>query len=238
MTRTSRIAIASLLLTATALAACRETIDGPTAALLNDPAKRHPITYAPRNEALLVEVPRGRDGLSPNQVADVQHFLSRYKAEAHGPLSIAAPGQARGALAASRSYRDIEVLVDRAGIPPEAVRHSRGRGTSGEGPVVTLAYDRPVAMGPACGDWPDDLGRVGGERLAHEGFGCATQRNLALTVANARDLQVPQAETPRSGERRSQSWSSYVGSSSGASGVTGSSSSAGASTAPPTGSTQ
>ena len=32
------------------------------------------------------------------------------------------------------------------------------------------------------------------------------------TVANARDLQVPQQETPRSSEVRSASWSKYTGS--------------------------
>lgn len=56
------------------------------------------------------------------------------------------------------------------------------------------------------------------ERLPYENFGCASQRNLALTVANARDLQVPQEETPRSSEVRSASWSKYVGGSKGAGG--------------------
>jgi pilus assembly protein CpaD len=46
--------------------------------------------------------------------------------------------------------------------------------------------------------------------LHYPEFGCATQSNLAGMVANARDLQRPQDEQPRSAERRSQSWSKYI----------------------------
>ena len=51
-------------------------------------------------------------------------------------------------------------------------------------------------------------------RIPYPNWGCATQRNLALMVDNARDLQQPQEEDPRSSERRSVTWSAYVGSSS------------------------
>jgi pilus assembly protein CpaD len=203
-------ALASLM-----LAGCMEhaRIDGPTAAALADPAKRHPISFSAHAEALYVEVPDGASGLSGNQATDVIRFLDRYKSETRGPLRIAAPSSPRGHMSVSRSLRQIEDIIDRAGIPLEAVERDRARGRGDSGPAVKLSYERSVAMPPPCGSWPEDLGRVDRDKLPFENFGCATQRNLALTVANARDLQVAQDETPRSSERRSATWTKYVGAS-------------------------
>lgn len=213
---TTAVVLAAVVLAALLLAGCldRTRLDGPTAAALADPSKRHPINYAAHSEALYVEVPDAEAGLSGNQATDVVRFLDRYKSEAQGPLRVAAPSSARGHMSVSRSLRQIEDIIDHAGIPIEALERQRGRERGEHGPSVKLSYERPVAMPPACGSWPDDLGRVDRDKLPYENFGCATQRNLALTVANARDLQVAQEETPRSSERRSAVWTKYVGSAS------------------------
>lgn len=203
------------------LGACNR-LDDFTAAELGDPVKRHAIGYTPHTEALFVEVAPGGGGLSSNQQADVWRFVDRYRKEGTGPLKIAAPRSAGGHLAASRSVRDVEDIVRDAGVDPDAVQVARYTGNSRVGPAVKLAYERPVAVPPQCGDWATDLGE-NRERLPYNDFGCATQRNLALTVANGRDLQVAQEESPRSSERRSAAWSDYTssGSSGSSSGSTG-----------------
>jgi pilus assembly protein CpaD len=63
---------------------------------------------------------------------------------------------------------------------------------------------------PQCDDWSEDVGR-NEARIPYPNWGCASQHNLAVMVDNARDLRQPQAEDPRSGERRSVTWSGYVG---------------------------
>jgi pilus assembly protein CpaD len=68
-----------------------------------------------------------------------------------------------------------------------------------------------VAVPPDCDRWPENVGR-NEERIPYPNWGCATQRNMAVMVDNARDLRQPQAEDPRSSERRSATWSAYVGS--------------------------
>ena len=73
-----------------------------------------------------------------------------------------------------------------------------------------------MAVPPPCDQWTEDVGR-NEARIPYPNWGCATQRNLAVMVDNARDLQQPQEEDPRSSERRSVTWSAYVGNS-GASG--------------------
>lgn len=209
-TRNWIVRFVTLVALATSLGACNR-LDDYTAAELSEPPKRHPIGYAPHTEALLVEVPPSGGGLSASQEADVWRFVDRYKKEGTGRLHIAAPRSAGGHLAASRSVRHVEDIVRDAGIDPDAIVVGRYPGNSRVGPAVKLAYQRPVAVPPQCRDWATDLGE-NRERLPFNDFGCASQRNLALTVANARDLQVPQDETPRSSERRSATWESYKGS--------------------------
>lgn len=215
------LALLLLMAAAVGLGGCREheaRLDNRTAAALTDPSKRHPIGHAGRTEALYVEVATDGLGLSENQATDVSRFVDRYKSESNGRLTITAPGSVRGHLATSRSFREIEELVDRLGVPSEAISRQHTPGGGRYGPAVKLAYERSVAVAPSCGQWPEDMGNVDRERLPYENFGCASQRNLALTVSNARDLQVPQEETPRSSEARSVVWSKYVGASQGAGG--------------------
>jgi pilus assembly protein CpaD len=182
-------------------------LDDYTAVALNTPAKRHAITYGSESETLFVEVGGDAQGLSANQEADVWRFVERYKAESTGKIKVAAPKSASGV---SRSMLRVEEIIHSAGVPPEAVVMTRyGGGWAGGGPAVKLSYGRPVAVPPECGDWSGDLGE-NRERLHFENYGCSTQRNLALTVANARDLEEPQAESPRSSERRSVTWTKYV----------------------------
>lgn len=202
------------LAAALALGGCRDheaRLDPVAAATLSDPAQRHPIGFSGRTEALYVEVAQDGLGLSDNQTTDVYRFIDRYKTEANGRLRVSAPASVKGHMATSRSLRDIDDVVDRSGIPHDAVERVRSRGPDRYGPAVRLSFERSIAVAPPCGSWPEDLGRVDRERLPYENFGCATQRNLALTVANARDLQVPQEETPRSSEVRSARWSAYAG---------------------------
>lgn len=213
------MAVAMLPVAAAALllSGCREHsgLDIATASTLSDAEKRHPIGFSSRSEALYVEIAPDGEGLSGNQQTDVIRFVDRYRVEGTGKLTISAPGSARGHLASGRAVRQVADIARAAGLPPEAIAQVRATGKDNRfGQAVRLGYERPVAVAPHCGDWPEDLGR-NRERLPYENFGCATQRNLAMTVATARDLQFPQEEAPGAGERRTAVWTKYVGASSG-----------------------
>ncbi|MBU2582748.1 MAG: CpaD family pilus assembly protein [Alphaproteobacteria bacterium] len=205
------VAIAALALS---LTGCREhlRLDDFTASELNDPDKRHAIAYRGQTEALLIEMGGKGDGLSYEQQADVYRFVKRYRSEANGPITVSAPRSAGAHLAAIPSLREIEDALQASGLSGGDVRMERhGDYDNAEfGPAIRLAYVRPVAIAPECGQWPDEL-NLDRERIHHENYGCASQRNLALTVANSRDLQRAQGVSPRSGERRSTTWKEYVG---------------------------
>ena len=110
---------------------------------------------------------------------------------------------------ASHALDDLGRILKEAGIAPAQVTKDRHSDTQRARAIVRLSYVRPTAIAPECGHWHRDIGRER-ERLHYPEFGCATQSNLAGMVANARDLQRPQDEQPRSAERRSQSWSKYI----------------------------
>lgn len=203
---------------ALALAGCRDSLDDLTAVQLNDPEQRHAITMGSRTETLIVPVPSAGDSLAPTQEDDVMHFLARYKAEGRGKLRVSSSAGPGGQLTATQALRELQVLVDDAGIAPwtvEVVRHPSSSARRG----LKLSYERVIAVPPVCGDWSENLGRPNRERTPAPNFGCATQRNLAVMVANPRDLVEPRSETPRSSEVRSAGWQQYTkaGSNTGAS---------------------
>jgi pilus assembly protein CpaD len=216
-----RAAISAVAAAVLLLGGCREHLglDDVTARNLSNAETRHPIGYSARTEALYVEVAPGGEGLSHNQQTDIVRFVERYKVEGTGRLTISAPGSTRGHLASSRSVRDVVGIAHGAGLPPEAIAEVRSKAGDGRfGPAVRLAYERPVAVAPQCGDWPEDIGE-NRERIPFTNFGCATQRNLALSVATGRDLQHPQEDAPHPGEKRTGVWTKFVGAPTGGGGA-------------------
>lgn len=216
--RTGLVRLGFVTAVLTLASGCRDFgLDNSTARVLSDPEKNHAIHYSSETETLFVELPHDGRRLSHNQAADVRRFVERFKAESTSNINIAAPRNAGGRFAVARSMRQVEDIVSGAGIPREAIRlqdySTRHRDF---GPALRIAYNRPVALPPHCEDFSKDMG-TDRERLPSRNFGCATQRNLALMVANARDLQHPQQESPRSSERRSVTWTQYVGGGSGSS---------------------
>src|SRR5262245_36266505 len=177
---------------------------------LSNPEVRHPIGFVAREESLDVEVPAGARGLSPNQQVDVYRFLYRHRREATGPLAIVLPARGGDTAVVRRSLRDIRGFAADAGIASTVQRAALQDGRAGIPRAIRLAYQRPLAVPPICDQWTEDVGR-NEPRVPYPNWGCATQRNLALMVDNARDLHQPQAEDPRASERRGVTWSSYVG---------------------------
>jgi pilus assembly protein CpaD len=171
---------------------------------LSDPEVHHPIGFISRSEALYVQLPPVGHGLSHGQFADVYRFLKRFRAESNGRLTISVPGRTGSA----RVLDEVREALREAGIDERLVDRSRSPTAGGSG-SLRLSYTKPVAVAPECGHWYRDAG-FEPERVPYPQYGCATQRNLAGMVANARDLQRPQHEDPNSAERRSALWTKYA----------------------------
>lgn len=207
----SRLALGTAMVGAAALlAACEQNrrAEDALAVGLGNPEVRHPIAFSASTEVLDVEVPEGAEGLSQNQQVDVFRYLYRYKREAKGRLTITVPGGPRDPAAIAHSLKGIQQQVTEAGIDYRVHRGVRPKST--DVPLIRLAYRRPVAMPPECDKWGENVGR-NEPRIPYPNFGCATQRNTAIMIENARDLIEPQEEDPRSSEKRSVMWSGYIG---------------------------
>lgn len=193
-------------------AGCRDpdAISNVRAVHLNNPEKRHPITFSHRPETLLVEIPAKGAHLSSGQRTDVYRFIRRFKSESTEQLVVSSPRALRHHLSARAALQDVQAVLVSLGFDRNAVRFERHAASGGKRPVLRLTYRRPVAIPPRCGNWPKDVG-VDRERVPYENFGCATQRNFALTAGNGRDIMGPQPTAPRASERRDTIWRDYVG---------------------------
>lgn len=204
LTRRIRLTVGAALAACT-LAACDGTrIPDEIHPRLTDHTQRHPVIVAA--ETATLDIPYGaRDkGTSAKAFVETTRFMRNYRQEGRGTLNIAVPhGGSHGA------YRQVEAVrlaAQRNGVNPRQLRvvEKSGSGT------ITLSYDRIAAIGPACGDWSEDVTRRPQE-LPYNNFGCASQRNIAAMAANPTDLMYPALEPARGSETRAQDFKNYTG---------------------------
>ena len=209
----SRKALTALLLAA-ALAGCKTADDHSKVAgwSLLDPNQRHPIMVSQQPSHLNVHVPRGANGLTPMQRADVVDFVNRYRAADAGNsrLVISVPSGAPNEVAAMNATEDIRALLLDGGFSESGITVEAFNDESNPSPAIRISYMRYVAEGPQCGhDWSQNLAH-GPNNNAYPNFGCSNQRNLAGMIANPADLLGPRNEGQRYAERRDEIMSKYV----------------------------
>lgn len=194
------------------LAACKHGDTGARVAgwSLVDPAEQHPILVSQKPSTLSLNVSRGSSGLSPAQRADVLDFATRYRLGDVGNsrLVIAAPSGGSNEIAALQAVHQIRAILADLGFGDAAISVEPYQAGHGAAPV-RVSYMRFVAEAPECGIWPTNLAHDPGN-APYANFGCATQRNFAMHVANPADLLGPRTMTDRSSERRDVVFGKYI----------------------------
>lgn len=197
----------ALALAAGSLAGCK-TLNEPGAHFaghtLIEPAEAHPILVSQKPSTMSLNIAPGAPGLTRSQAAQVEGFLTHFRASDAGnsKLVIAVPSGGANETAAMRAAGQLNGLIKEAGFADNAVQvqpYHAGRGRSGP---IRFSYMRYVAQGPDCGNWPDNLARDS-RNLNYHNFGCAQQANLAAMIANPADLVTPRTMDPADAERRS-----------------------------------
>lgn len=171
---------------------------------LVDPEQRHPIMVSQEPAVLNIRVPRGSQGLTPSQRAEVIDFTSRYRAGDAGNsrLVVSVPSGSANEVAAITAAEDVRELLFDGGFSESAVSVEAYHDEGGAQPPVRIAYMRYVAKGPDCGqDWSENLAR-NSRNIGHPNFGCANQHNLAAMVVNPADLLGPRTMGDRYSDRR------------------------------------
>lgn len=200
---------------AVALGACTHTEQAVTASVPSDYRLRHPIAVQEADRSIVVFVGHARGGLSASQRADVIGLAQTWLQEGTGAISADVPVDTPNARAAADSFREIQVLLASAGVPPGGLVARRYHpGDIRTLATIRLSYPKISAVAGPCGTWPEDLGpsiknKSYFENKPYYNFGCAYQRNMAAMVDNPSDLVQPAPETPAYTARRTTSFEKY-----------------------------
>jgi pilus assembly protein CpaD len=162
-------------------------------------------------ETLTVAVPRGANGLSATQRADVISFAQQARMTDAGNtrLVIAAPSGSANETAAIAAVHDAGALLRENGFTEANINIEPFDATGQSHPPVRISFQRYVAEGPECGHFPTNLAREP-RNLPAPDLGCATQKNLAAMVLNPADLLGPRKMESRTAERRLETWQKYI----------------------------
>ncbi len=147
-------------------------------------------------------VTRG-NGLSSAQTAELRAYLRAYEKEGER-LMVRAPSGGSNDAASMRAFDDVRKALRQAGITEDSVLLETYYVNGERSAPLRLSFLHYEAKAPDCPDWSENVGRDP-QNTPWPNMGCATQRNLAVAVADPRDLMGPRAETPRSSERRDTS---------------------------------
>lgn len=160
--------------------------------LVADGAANHPITVEPTTRALSVAFAGPQTGLSAQDEQKVDAFAVEYMTRGNGAISVSVPegpGSADTITWFGEHFAEMGVSRSRILVG----QHSGG--------AVELSYVAYVAHADECGDWSVNAGDTA-SNLPMPNFGCATQHNLAVQVADPRDLLAPRPMSEPDANRR------------------------------------
>jgi pilus assembly protein CpaD len=180
------------LLASLLMAACASPVNGPEDAPTI--AERFPITVEPHMEALRVGYNAARGSLEDASSAELQRFARDYLENGSGAIAVSAP---RRLPQAPNAVADRLVAL---GVPRNRIMLGADDAAN-PADEVRITYIRYQAHAAPCGDWSVNLGYTSANK-ASPNFGCATQHNLAVMVADPRDLVTPKPLDPDDAQRR------------------------------------
>ncbi len=152
--------------------------------------ERHPVSVENSVATLVLSGAAGAERLAPSEIARLDGFVAGYISGGHGRLMVTVPGADAGQ---KRALARGKRIVDRAlgrGVRDSEVRLEVEATESSAGAPIVVSYERFVVRVPECGDWSKESSHDITNTI-YSDFGCATQRSLALIVANPADLIAP-----------------------------------------------
>ncbi len=202
------VRMACIIICASAVTGCWRRLDPPPPNyVFTDPKVRFPITIARQREMLDIGVGYGKSGMSMEDRANVEMFLSSYRRDGNGMLFISKPSGGRHS-AAAFALSELQEIIEEEGIDTSEIRITRAA-PGGYGSALTLTYYREVAQAAPCGDWSQNLAHDR-QNAPYPNLGCAQRNNLAAMVARPSDLVRVRSMTDRSNRRRQTVMDKYV----------------------------
>ncbi len=159
----------------------------------------HPLGATPMTAVLVVEIPENPAGMRPSDARRLDVYARDYVLRGDGVLQLVI-GADPGDEARARAFAETLVrrLADGA-VPAGRIDAKIVTGGDVAPGSAVMRHRQWVANVPECGLWSESS-TFDAENANAPNFGCATQRNIALMVANPRDLVEPTEIEPRIGE--------------------------------------
>lgn len=159
----------------------------------------HPLSAEAVTAVLVVKVPPGElphvDAVRVDAFA--QDFVKR--GEGQLDLAVAAPSEADVGRATAFGRNLIRHLVANGVATGRILARVVVGGDDVAPGTATLRFDQWASVVPECGNWHDNL-VVDGNNVNSPNFGCSTQHNIGMMVANPRDLIRPADRDQRLGD--------------------------------------
>jgi pilus assembly protein CpaD len=143
-----------------------------------------PLAVSMETVTLSLAVP-GETGYIGQQAADFEGFVVDYHNRARGPVVVEAGADADR----------VRMLLVKAGIRPENISIAGPGAGAARGGTVTLSFAAHKVDVPECGQFTSKTTPNWTNRR-HSNFGCATRRNLGLTVSDPGDLKEAKPMSP------------------------------------------
>lgn len=206
-----RIALLSAMLGGAALTAGCGTKDGMTTGSIQDDYRtRHPITLNEVEHSLDVPISSADTRLTVGMRDAIGGFASDYGANSSSIVQILVPQGSPNSGAAHHMVKQIRSTLMEGGIPSSRiVQTSYQAAATGDAAPIRLSYIAMTAVTNPCGEWPEDLANDTIRNRNWQNFGCATQANLAVQIANPMDLLTPRKPAPIDAARRSRVINTY-----------------------------
>jgi pilus assembly protein CpaD len=212
--RGRRLAPLAILLLATGLAGCVGPTYDKTGAILgpDDYRYTHPILIG--QQLATMDIPVGPDvpKLAPRMVGNITGFAQKYRSSGGSTMAVVVPQHSPNARVAKGIAKQATDALVAAGVPRRQIEmRSYPAGSEETEAPVRLAFARVGAHVDGCGQWPaeDQAFWMQTENRGYYNFGCATQQNLAASVANPLDLLYPRGMTPPDATRRATALGNY-----------------------------
>lgn len=156
------------------------------------------VDRTPLDLALAVHV----EGLSPKQQLALTDFVNRYGDNGGGELLVKAPVNSSGDPAMGRRTADLAIsFIEHLGVSAERVRLGAYDAAHTPNAPVIASFERFEAKATDCAhQWDNLVATKNNDASKH--FGCVVTSNMAVLVANPRDLVIPANVDPSDNSRR------------------------------------
>lgn len=197
--------IAAALACAFAPTGCSTLANGPRQALSVD--ERHPIAVDSQVVSLTLDVSSASRGLTDLDRARLRAFARAYLQSGHGPLAMTTPSGSAADAAAGVVAEEARAELDAAGVEPAALQ-SAGYRDAADRRSLVFSFTHYVATPSACGLWTS-TSVTDFRNINSPNFGCATQNNLAVVIADPRDLSQPAGVTAADANARNTMFNKF-----------------------------